>query len=162
MYVKILPSPPLAFGGDSTHTCTRGHTRSHTPADFRSLCPWMVPADRHLRSDARAVRLASARGSYRTIARCCRHRDARLQVGASRAFGNLRALGTPVATRGPSAPAARVGTLLPSASSRARGRNELARETMMRVDAVPQPASPAPKDSEDGAGMRDNRRGTEP
>lgn len=31
-----------------------------------------------------------------------------------------------MATRGPCAPAARVGTSLPSASSRARGRNELA------------------------------------
>ncbi|XP_010642845.1 chemokine-like protein TAFA-2 isoform X1 [Fukomys damarensis] len=41
----------------------------------------MVTADWHLGNDARAIRLAPARGSCRDLARCCRHREARLQVG---------------------------------------------------------------------------------
>lgn len=127
----------------------------------------MVPADRRLGSDAGAVSLASARGSYRTIARCCRHRDARLQVGASRAFGSLRALGTTVAARGSRVLTALTRTVSSLGYQLGPGTETcLSQEAKMRVDAVPQPASSRPLPSRPtvrtGAGKRYTRRGTEP
>lgn len=127
----------------------------------------MVPADRHLGSDAGAVRLASARGSYRTIARCCRPRDARLQVGASRAFGGLRALGTTVAARGLRASTALTSTVSSLDYQLGPGAETgSSQEAKMRVAVVPQSASSCPLPSRQtariGAGKRDARRGTEP
>lgn len=128
----------------------------------------MVPADRHLGSDAGAVRLASARGSYRTIARCCRHRDARLQVGASRAFGSLRAVGTTVAHGDRAPPQPSWVRLFPRLSTGPGAETGSSLEAEMRVDAVPQPASfclPPPhllQTVRTRAGKGDTRRGTEP
>lgn len=65
----------LARSGPHSHAALH----EHTAPDFGSLCPWMVTADWHLGSDARAIRLAPARKNCRSIARCCRHREAGLQ-----------------------------------------------------------------------------------
>lgn len=82
-----LPSEEETHARALTHApdLTQQPLHERTPPDSGSLCPWTGTADWHLGSDARAIRLARARGSCRSIARCCRHREAGLQVGASRA-----------------------------------------------------------------------------
>lgn len=98
-----IPEPSLRSEEETrarTHARSGPHSHAlheHTPPDLGSLCPRTATADWHLGSDASAIRLAPARGSCRTIARCCRHQEAGLQVSASRVSRppTPPALGTP-------------------------------------------------------------------